>query len=1260
MSSEPTLTLGFEGFSIDSLYDVQGLSRLHGRFLEWLAENAPEACAHLEQARVQSLTPEGLSDGDRSALVLDLGPWVGAFVAKLFGVEQEVELRRRAHGTHGPVLEALKKFVKPRVHKRRALKGWAGSDDEAQQVWNRVVGVLGVPEGRDASLKNDRELCASIAVLRLLEVETVARKMAKAGGASWEPKFEQWVGQAKDALPEEILAVLERGIPDRSVGAGPGKVQTAESNPPDDSPGRLGSVGDCVTAENCVAFGDWATVLLEAMERALVLEWDRQSHWPAEDRWASLFQPKKQKFDALVPLRRHREDLPEALEGAEHRRQRVEPFALTDTRMSHRHIEGQVDYCLYCHSRDKDSCSKGLRSKQGEIKKNPLGVDLNGCPLYEKISEMHLLRKAGEFIGSLATITLDNPMAAGTGHRICNDCMKACVYQVQEPVNIPAVETQALVDVLELPWGFEIYSLLTRWNPLNVTRPVPRAYHGHHVMVVGMGPAGYTLAHHLLNEGFGVVGVDGLKLEPLPGSLLADENGHVTPVYDFRQLQEPLESRTTLGFGGVSEYGITVRWDKTFLSVIYLMLLRQPHFRAHGGVRFGGTVTLEDAWAMGFDHVGIAAGAGKPTLIPMKGNLMRGIRKASDLLMGLQLTGAYKRESLANLQVRLPAVVIGGGLTAIDTATELAAYYVVQVEKVARWYDALAQAQGEESLRESFSEEELEVVDEMRSHGAACLGERQRASQAGEEPDLQSLVRQWGGVRIAYRRRLEGSPAYRLNHEEVEKSLEEGIEYVELMSPVEAHADKWGAVEAVTFDRMELNEEGRPRKTGSQVRLPARTVAVAAGTGPNTGYEEEHPGSLHLGEDGYYVPHRAVRSGDGSLELVASEDASGVLTDYHRDGRFVSFYGDNHPKYAGSVVKAMASAKDGFGQVVSLFDHEGALDRAAPKAQWQRFADTLSQNLQATVDRVQRLAPGIVEVVVKAPLAARKFRPGQFYRFQTFERDARRLNDVPLVTEGLALTGASTEPGAGLLSTIALEMGTSSRMLAHLQPGDPVVLMGPTGEPTEIPEGETVLLAGGGLGNAVLFSIAKALQERGSRSIYFAGYRHSSTLFKRDMIEAHSEQVIWTSDAGDAIEPQRTSDRYFRGNIVEAMVAHQKGELGEVLVDLRDVDRVIAIGSDGMMNAVKHARSGVLKPYLKPCHRAIGSINSPMQCMMKAICAQCLQRVVDEDGTERMIYICSNQDQDLDRVDFVHLKERLKQNSAEEKLSNLWWDHRTS
>ena len=131
----------------------------------------------------------------------------------------------------------------------------------------------------------------------------------------------------------------------------------------------------------------------------------------------------------------------------------------------------------------------------------------------------------------------------------------------------------------------------------------------------------------------------------------------------------------------MSEYGITVRWDKTFLTLIHLTLARRENLRLYGGVRFGGTLTIDDAWQLGFDHIAIAAGAGKPTVVGMKNNLIRGIRAASDFLMALQLTGAFKRDSIANLQVQLPAIVIGGGLTGVDTATELLAYYPVQVEK---------------------------------------------------------------------------------------------------------------------------------------------------------------------------------------------------------------------------------------------------------------------------------------------------------------------------------------------------------------------------------------------------------------------------------------------------------------------------------------------------------------------------------------------------------------------------------------------------
>src|SRR4029079_867901 len=146
------------------------------------------------------------------------------------------------------------------------------------------------------------------------------------------------------------------------------------------------------------------------------------------------------------------------------------------------------------------------------------------------------------------------------------------------------------------------------------------------------------------------------------------------------------------------------------------------------------------------------------------------------------------------------------------------------------------------------------------------------------------------------------------------------------------------------------------------------------------------------------------------------------------------------------------------------------------------------------------------------------------------------------------------------------EMGVSSRLIAALQTGERVIVMGPTGTPTEIPDsGKLVLLAGGGLGNAVLFSIAKALKAAGDKVLYFAGYKNGADVFKRDEIEVATDQVIWCSDMGIEVPPRREQDRHFRGNIVQAMVAYAKGEFGCEMYKLKDVSRIIAIGSDRMM-----------------------------------------------------------------------------------------------
>jgi NAD(P)H-flavin reductase len=379
-----------------------------------------------------------------------------------------------------------------------------------------------------------------------------------------------------------------------------------------------------------------------------------------------------------------------------------------------------------------------------------------------------------------------------------------------------------------------------------------------------------------------------------------------------------------------------------------------------------------------------------------------------------------------------------------------------------------------------------------------------------------------------------------------------------------------------------------------------------------------------------------------------------VLLSTRPDGRAVSYFGDVHPSFFGNVVKAIGGVKQGY-PVVSRTLEAGTAAAAIDDA---AFFAQLNSELRATVHEVRRLTPLIVEVVVRAPLAARRFRPGQFYRLQNFESLAPKTDATRLAMEGLALTGAWVDPRQGLISTIVLEMGGSSDLCVELKQGEPIVLMGPTGMPTEIPQNETVVLAGGGLGNAVLFSIGQAMRRARNRVLYFAAYKHMMDRYKISDIEAASDVVVWCCDEEPGFTPERPQDRTFVGNIVQAMHAYASDALGGQTIRLGDADRLIAIGSDRMMAAVARARHDVLKPVLKAHHFAIGSINSPMQCMMKEICAQCLQPHVDpQTGKTTYVFSCFNQDQPLDCVDWKVLDQRLRQNSVQEKLTAEWLDH---
>jgi len=165
--------------------------------------------------------------------------------------------------------------------------------------------------------------------------------------------------------------------------------------------------------------------------------------------------------------------------------------------------------------------------------------------------------------------------------------------------------------------------------------------------------------------------------------------------------------------------------------------------------------------------------------------------------------------------------------------------------------------------------------------------------------------------------------------------------------------------------------------------------------------------------------------------------------------------------------------------------------------------------------------------------------------------------------------------------------------------------------------------------------VAKALKNQGCHVIYFAGYKTQKGRFYPERIEVFSDKVVYSCEE-QIFEPRRKSDYNVEGNIIDS-ISHAK-ELGL----LNNVDQIICIGSSYMMQALADQKSSLFSNDVE----MICSINSPMQCMMKGICGQCIQKVSDDRGC---VFSCQYQDQNAEFIDFDVLHDRLSQNSLFEK-----------
>jgi ferredoxin--NADP+ reductase len=187
------------------------------------------------------------------------------------------------------------------------------------------------------------------------------------------------------------------------------------------------------------------------------------------------------------------------------------------------------------------------------------------------------------------------------------------------------------------------------------------------------------------------------------------------------------------------------------------------------------------------------------------------------------------------------------------------------------------------------------------------------------------------------------------------------------------------------------------------------------------------------------------------------------------------------------------------------------------------------------------LAPGIKRFLLEAPRIARKHQPGQFVILRVNEQGER----IPLTIE-------SSDPQRGTISIVVQSVGKTTHLLNSLAAGDAILdLVGPLGKPSEIEKFGTVVVLGGGVGTAMAYPTAAALQRAGNHVISIIGARTKEMIIlEREMCQV-SETLLITTDDGSYAEKGFVTDK-----------------LRQLLDQGTHLDLVLAVGPVPMMKAV--------------------------------------------------------------------------------------------
>ena len=551
---------------------------------------------------------------------------------------------------------------------------------------------------------------------------------------------------------------------------------------------------------------------------------------------------------------------------------------------------------------------------------------------------------------------------------------------------------------------------------------------------------------------------------------------------------------------------------------------------------------------------------------------------------------------------------------------------------------------GEAVLRTRLGDAALASIDVWRAHARELI-DLKNNNESDYSNLLIKLLWKWGGVTIVYRRAMIESPAYRTYAGELQAALDQGVRYLADWQPKRVLLGDDGRVNALACQARVQDETGESVVSDETCVLSAKSILVATGASPDIAYEYEHRGTFAR-ESGFYQAWD-VQKGCAQPAPQACEDPKNcsVFTSYESEvGRRVSFIGDLHPAYAGSVVKALASARDHYADILTQLNTQTPQN----KPDKQTFLQSITDEFKSINLGIERLSERWSRIRVQSPAARVMWSPGQLYRLQTLADRAGSESSAARQTGAMALMGIPDARDADVLNFIFDHQSIDGVILSKRPTGASLSLMGPTGARGKAPNaGQKVLLIGGASALIYALSWQSVWRESEVDVAYISTQMDLKDMFLLNELKSVFKSIDYLNSA--MCETPSAAD-------------WPDGDLSACLKRARfpwpltDCTQVMLIDHPCWAPRLQACRDLFAEPV-----QINAAVYGSMQCMLKGVCAQCLQWQCEkspEDGARvrtKAVYGCSWQHQPIDMVDWDFLSQRAGNHAACERLTALWF-----